>query len=196
MDAARNLYVAASTNGVLVFARDVGGNVAPIRTIAGSNTGLANVVAVALDPSNNVFALDSVHHAIYEFATGADGNVAPIHTLMGPKTMLANAVDIRVSRRDAIYVSDQHDVLEFNQGRFGNVKPSRIAQVTGWDRIFGIQIHDSNLEISALANGTGTPGLLDMSQNVNGQVIPARIISGSLTGIGGLCRIKVHDVGR
>jgi len=195
LDLARDVYVASQTDGVLVFGPGVNGMVSPTRTIAGPDTGLSDVVAVALDAANNVFALDGVAHAISEFAAGANGDVAPIRTLAGPDTGLAAAVDLRVSRTDVIYVSDGHQVLVFPASRSGNGKPSRTIQAIGWSSILGIQIHDSNLEISALADADGTPGLLDMSQGAKGQVVPSRIISGPSTGLGGLDRIKIHDIG-
>ena len=195
LDRARDIYVASQTDGVLVFAPGANGVVSPIRTIAGPDTGLSDVEAVALDAANNVFALDAAAQSISEFAAGANGDVTPIRTLAGANTGLAGAVDLRVNRSDVIYVSDGHEVLVFPASRSGNAKPLRSIQAIGWSTILGIQIHDSNLEISALADADGTPGLLDMSQGVKGQVVPSRIISGPSTGLGGLDRIKIHDLG-
>ncbi|HET9342201.1 MAG TPA: hypothetical protein VFO25_04755 [Candidatus Eremiobacteraceae bacterium] len=195
MDLARDVYVASQTDGVLVFGPGVNGVVSPSRTIAGPHTGLSDVVAVALDAANNVFALDAANQAISEFAAGANGDVTPIRTIAGPNTGLAGAVDLRVNRTDVIYVSDGHQVLVFPASRSGNAKPARTVQAIGWGTILGIQIHDSNLEMSALADADGTPGMLDMSQSAKGPVVPSRIITGPSTGLGGLDRIKIHDLG-
>ncbi len=45
------IYVtAASSDAILVFAANANGNVAPLRTIAGANTGLVNPRAMAIGP--------------------------------------------------------------------------------------------------------------------------------------------------
>jgi hypothetical protein len=195
-DSVQNLWVAAQTDGILEFAKGAKGSSTPIAIIAGPDTGLSDVIAVALDPNNNVFALDGASHAILEFPAGSNGDAAPIRKLTGTKTQLLNAIDFRVSRHDYLYVSDGHQMLGFGANKNGNVVPSQIATITGYSRIMGIQLHDSNLEFSALADSDGSPALVCMLSSMTGPSTPVRVISGSDTGLAGLGRIKIFDLAR
>ena len=60
MDAARNVYVANGDDGagpasIAVYAASASGNVAPIRTIVGPKTGLANPFGVAVDAKGYLY---------------------------------------------------------------------------------------------------------------------------------------------
>jgi len=66
---------------VAVFPRDADGNVAPLRTIAGSNTGMSWPGGIAVDGVGRIYVSDSVAGAygtIFVYAAGANGNVPPI----------------------------------------------------------------------------------------------------------------------
>ena len=85
LDADKNIY---TTNGlnpsenwlVAVFAARANGNVAPIRSISGSNTGLHDPAPVALDAGNNVYVTNG-NNRVTVYAAGANGNVAPIQAI-------------------------------------------------------------------------------------------------------------------
>ncbi len=63
------------------------GNVAPLRTIAGTATGVAGgVFGIAVDAASHVYASNHYRNSITEYAAGANGNVVPIATLTGPAT--------------------------------------------------------------------------------------------------------------
>lgn len=74
---------------VTVYAPGANGNVAPLRTIAGSNTGLVYSVGIALDADLNIYVSSYVSPEIAVFAAGANGNVAPIRTIHGHNTTLS-----------------------------------------------------------------------------------------------------------
>jgi hypothetical protein len=89
-DAQGNLYVAngssqgQSTNpGILIFAHGANGNVAPIRKIAGSLTGINNVEAMIVDKvTGNIFVADNGvglgdDSTLMIFPPNATGNTAP-----------------------------------------------------------------------------------------------------------------------
>jgi hypothetical protein len=94
-DGQNNLYVANGKFGttsispaILVFAHGANGNVAPIRKIFGSRTGLNFVEAVTVDKATgDIFVMDSeplpnnapqFFSSILRFAPNANGNVAPV----------------------------------------------------------------------------------------------------------------------
>ncbi len=78
--------------GILVFSRTANGNVAPLRSIAGSNTLMGTYTNhVALDLANNeIYAQGNSGQGIVVFARTASGNVAPLRNITGPATGLSN----------------------------------------------------------------------------------------------------------
>ena len=95
VDASRNVYVFDRATSVLSeFAAGATGNVAPIRTITGSKTGLAggdgfNFGLAVSKASGDIFVSNSATNAILVFGAAARGNVAPIHTIAGSATGLS-----------------------------------------------------------------------------------------------------------
>jgi hypothetical protein len=103
VDASRNVYVFdPKTAMVSEFAAGATGNVAPIRTIAGSNTGLsgANGFSFGLavsKKSGEIFVSNSGSNAILGFAANATGNVTPIQTIAGNATGLSDPLGLVVT---------------------------------------------------------------------------------------------------
>ena len=64
---------------ILEFAPGAIGNVAPIRTITGSATGMGEIGNLEVDSSGNIYVLDG--SSIHKFAPDAKGNVAPAATI-------------------------------------------------------------------------------------------------------------------
>lgn len=86
---------------VLVFAGDAGGNVAPVRTIAGAATQLelsasAYPVGLAIDPVRQRLIVSvsddgqPTNTALLVFALNANGNTAPLQAIRGAQTGLAS----------------------------------------------------------------------------------------------------------
>jgi hypothetical protein len=103
VDASLNVYVFDTTTATISeFAAGVHGNVAPIRTISGSNTGLSggNGFSFGLavsKTSGEIFVSNPGSNAILGFAATASGNVAPIQTIAGSATGLADPLGIAVT---------------------------------------------------------------------------------------------------
>jgi hypothetical protein len=103
VDAALNVYVFDTTTATISeFAAGATGNVAPIRTIAGSNTGLdgGNGFSFGLaisKTSGEIFVSNPGSNAILGFAPTATGNVAPIQTVAGSATGLADPLGLAVT---------------------------------------------------------------------------------------------------
>jgi hypothetical protein len=91
---APGIYVSLTNNGVLVFAPDATGNVAPVRTIAGAHTGLAVPIGLALDPAGNLYVANRMGAGVTVYAPGATGDVAPIRTLSATGLQAAQALAV------------------------------------------------------------------------------------------------------
>jgi DNA-binding beta-propeller fold protein YncE len=99
VDASRNVYVSdGMTSTISEFAAGATGNVAPIRTIAGSKTGLNGGGALAVSKaSGEIFVLNGSTNAVLGFAATASGNVAPIQTIAGSATQFSTPVGLAVT---------------------------------------------------------------------------------------------------
>jgi len=99
VDASRNVYVSdGMTATISEFAAGATGNVAPIRTIAGSKAGLNGGGALAVSKaSGEIFVLNGSTNAVLGFAATASGNVAPIQTIAGSATQFSTPVDLAVT---------------------------------------------------------------------------------------------------
>jgi hypothetical protein len=103
VDASLNVYVFdAKTDTISEFAAGATGNVAPIRTISGSNTGLSDGggfefgIAVS-KTSGDIFVSNPASNAILVFAANATGNAAPIQTIAGSATQLSEPLGIALA---------------------------------------------------------------------------------------------------
>ena len=103
VDASRNVYVFdTKTATISEFAAGATGNVAPIRTIAGSNTGLSGgngfTFGLAVSKSSGeIFVSNPGTNTILGFAATASGNVAPIQTIAGSATGLGDPLGLAVT---------------------------------------------------------------------------------------------------
>jgi len=103
VDASNNVYVfQVKTATISEFAAGATGNVAPIRTISGSNTGLSggNGFSFGLavsKTSGEIFVSNPGTNAILGFAATASGNVAPTQTIAGSATELGDPAGLAVT---------------------------------------------------------------------------------------------------
>jgi NHL repeat-containing protein len=135
LDAAGNIYVADSTIGFIgippdiqVFATGSTGNVASIRTIIGSNTGLSGPEGVVVDSVGQLYVANAGNNSIAIFAPNASGNVAPIRTISGPTTLLDAPSGLALDAAGYLYVGSANGsraapVLVFAPGASGNAAP-------------------------------------------------------------------------
>ena len=89
-------------SSLTVYARNASGNTAPLRTISGTSTGLANSVAFALDAVNNEIIVANLGSlsgtgSVTVYSRTATGNALPLRTLSGTATGLANPVAVMVA---------------------------------------------------------------------------------------------------
>jgi hypothetical protein len=134
---------------ITVYSRTASGNVAPIRTIQGSNTKLDSAKPIFVDSGRReiVVADGSPTDAILFFDQKADGNVAPIRVLQGPDTGLSNPSGVFVDTiHNELLVTNwsNHTISVYPRGAGGNTKPTRVISPTK----------------SRVAVGMGNPGAL------------------------------------
>jgi sugar lactone lactonase YvrE len=94
VDTKGRIYVSSTPPGsaagccITVYAKNANGNVAPIRSINGSNTQIDLPYGIAVDSKDNIYVTQGKTNSINVYAKGANGNVAPIHVISGSKTKL------------------------------------------------------------------------------------------------------------
>lgn len=93
LDGAGQLYVENVTltsnhayDTITVYAAGATGNIAPVRMIGGSNTGLGGPIGMAVDAAGRLYVANGT---INVYAPDAAGNVAPIATIAGSNTALS-----------------------------------------------------------------------------------------------------------
>jgi hypothetical protein len=101
LDSTGKIYVAnfgGGSNGngaVTVYAASANGNVAPLRTISGSKTGLYQPFGIAVrGPS--LYVANEAGYTVTVYSSSAKGNVAPTSTLAGSNTGLNGPAGILV----------------------------------------------------------------------------------------------------
>ncbi|GAC1615492.1 MAG: hypothetical protein NVS4B5_05290 [Vulcanimicrobiaceae bacterium] len=134
--AASFAYVVDGTS-IKAFPARGRGDIAPTRTIAGSNTGLTDVAALAVDTQGQVYVAnrgaDPTTSSIRVFAHNADGNVAPVRVIAGPSTTLYSVNAVSVDADGRAYVGQinaksqgstrEGDVVRFAPGADGDSTP-------------------------------------------------------------------------
>jgi hypothetical protein len=137
LDSSGNLYVAnyagvgyKDRGAVTVYAAGSAGNIAPTRTISGSNTGLYQPETVALDTGGDIyvpngFGAPSDAGSVTVYAPTASGNAAPIRTIQGAKTKLDEPLGIALDGSGNIYVGnyESNTVTIYAASANGHVKP-------------------------------------------------------------------------
>ncbi len=77
------------SNSITEYAPGASGNIAPICTISGSNTGLDENDDISLASDGTLYVGNFLGSPVEVFAPGACGNVAPIRTIAGAVTGLS-----------------------------------------------------------------------------------------------------------
>lgn len=123
----------ATNNSITVFPIAANGNVAPLRTIAGPHTGLANPTDIAADTAGNLYVVNNgaSSFSVTVYGAGVTGDVAPIRTISGAATGLQFPIYARVDANGILYVSNAgrggpfSTITEYAAGANGNVAPIR-----------------------------------------------------------------------
>jgi hypothetical protein len=149
---------------VKVFPLAANGNVAPTRTIAGSNTGIHDIAGIALDTQGELYVADGgagtvvAAGSILVFKSGATGNVAPIRTIAGANTQITSPSSIAVDSDGTIYVGENNQqassaaatetfgsILRFAAGASGNSSPESSVTTTELVHSLILDASDTNV---------------------------------------------------
>ncbi|HUD17675.1 MAG TPA: hypothetical protein VMQ59_10445, partial [Acidimicrobiales bacterium] len=124
-----------------VFAPGANGNVAPVRTISGTLTGVTGPDDIVVGFNGKIYVTNGFGSTpdVVVFAPGASGNVAPLQDIAGSNTDLGGPDDLAVDANGNIYVTDEFSsvgpaVLEYAATANGNVAPS--ATIAGSSTTF------------------------------------------------------------
>ena len=233
VDAAGDLYVAGETIGttaatgseILVYAPGATGKASPLRTIAGSATGMqvlstTSVSSMTVDAASNLYVAtdvqvgsgpsNRVYQGISVFSPTAAGNIAPTKSIAGDATGIFTPTQIALDSAANIYVANSAvqgpaSILIFNSGATGNAAPSGTL---GGDKtnIYiprGVAVDTAgNIYVASLAQNPppgpglgGAPSILVFAVGATGNVAPIRTITGSATTMGEIGNLRVDSAG-
>lgn len=184
-----NFTDAADDGGsVVVFAPGSCGNVTPVETIEGSNTGFNIVDGVGSDAAGTIYADSSENGSVQVFPPGTNGNVTPEGTISGSNTGLGSPDDIVVGFDGELYVTSGFDgavnsVTVYAPGAIGNATP--LQDITGSNTDFGLP---DDLALDASGNiyvtdseATVGPAVLEFGSEATGNVSPVATLTGAAT---------------
>jgi hypothetical protein len=187
LDLAHDEVVVASVQNpisVATFRRTDNGNVTPLRSLAGPNTGLQNPLCVAVDDVHDELLVTDGFSHINAFARTATGNVASLRTISGVNTGLNHPFGIALDpASDQILVANStaNSVLVYPRNADGNVTPTRtlVGGSTGLNGPFGIAVDSGELFVTNNGSVTVYP------VGAAGNTTPTRTLAGALTGLNG-----------
>jgi hypothetical protein len=115
VDSKGNIYVANESGGakeggsITIYSAGSYAAGPPIATIAGDTTGISNPFGIALDPSGNIFVLNS-DYAITEYPAGSAGDVMPNVTLNIDQSGKSSPTGMAVGPGGVLYIANQGSV--------------------------------------------------------------------------------------
>lgn len=118
----------SGTFGIGLFAGSNNGDVSPLKTIGGSNTGLnSDTRAIAVGPNGDVYVAEATTDSVRVFSAQAGGNVEPARVLVGGNTQIVDPSDVAVDGAGNLYVlvPGSAKVLVFSSTANGNATPVR-----------------------------------------------------------------------
>jgi len=219
LDSDDNLYVLGDgggpthTGGITVYPPGSTGDVVPINTITSNFSGISSSSGIAMDSKGTIYVANATGGANFPngtlaiFRPGSYATTAPASVVGGDNTGLDFPRGVALDARGNISVLNSNDVVTvYPAGSAGNVTPSATISLTG------------NINPTGIARGTGgelyvaSQGTIECNNNgncrqtgvdaidiysprANGNVKPAAVISGYLTGLASPGAIAVSQRG-
>lgn len=186
LDASGKVYVSDyKANAVYVFPAGAIGNVAPIRTITGSNTMLYGPTGMAFDANGHLWVVNayqnSARPALVEFVSNASGNAAPLASIGGSHTKLSYPFNVSVDPNGRIVVADGTSVAIFAAGAHGNVAPSATIAglATKLSTAVSVGTDDAaNIYVTNVDFNTNTSSMVVFGPHAHGNQPPLRVLAG------------------
>ncbi|MBI2816807.1 MAG: hypothetical protein HYX72_07690 [Acidobacteria bacterium] len=117
---------------ITVYSRTASGDIAPLRTIQGSRTGMNLPLGIFLDSvSGQLIVANSGDDSVLFFDRNANGNAAPVRVLKGPATNLKGTSGVFVdTKRNELWVTnwENHTATVYPRTAQGNVAPLRLIR--------------------------------------------------------------------
>jgi Putative Ig domain/SMP-30/Gluconolactonase/LRE-like region/IPT/TIG domain len=180
------VWVANGASGadsaIKAFSLNASGDVAPIRNLSGSQTGLNRPDGMAFDSVGNLYVADADTPAVTEYQDGAYGNVAPIRTISGSATGLFAPAGIALDSAGNIYVANDasNKVTVYAASADGNADPIRTLSgaSTQLNKPWGLAVDSAG---HLWAANFGSNALTEYAAGANGNPSPIATISGANT---------------
>ena len=117
---------------ITVYSRTAQGDVAPLRTIQGSQTRMNIPLGLYQDPvSGELIVANAGDDSVLFFDRNANGNVAPVRVLKGPDTNLKSPTGVVIDNKsNELWVTswENHTANVFPRTARGNVAPLRVIR--------------------------------------------------------------------
>lgn len=198
------LYITSgSQNSILRFdnAFTTNGNIAPAATISGAATQLATPVYLALDTTaDRLFVADrsSASILVFDQISTKPGNVAPDRVISGVATNLFVPVQPFLDgSRNLLYVSDDIDVLVFNNASIANGNVASARDIQPGFSVGAIFVDSTNDRLFVADSNGDAINIYDNASTLDGSVTtPSRQIKGAATGLANPAGLQIDGSGR
>jgi len=192
-------FVANSQSATItVYPEEGNGDLMPVATIAGVNTGLAHPVGVAA-ANGKLYVSDAGANAILIFKTTDAGNVAPMTTIAGPSTTLAGPSGIAVDSNGNIFVANSGNasVLMFPASASGDTLPTSTIAGSATQLVKPVAVAlDGHGNLLVSDDGGKPDAVLFFTATDNGNMSPNKTISGAATMLAAPNGIALDSTGR
>jgi hypothetical protein len=179
---------AGDPGAITVYPAGSCGDVAPVRTIAGSSTGFNQVDGVGADAAGTIFAASTQNDSIQVFAPGSNGNVAPEFTISGASSHVDKPDDVVVGFDGKLYVSNGFNatvpsVTVYAPGAQGNAAP--LADIAGSSTLMqepdDLAVDSAGAVYVTDASAIHGPAVLEWTAGATGNVAPNALLQGAST---------------
>jgi len=171
-------------SSITVYLNGFTGDPAPVDTITGTNTGLADPFGIAIDGSDHLYVTNQIGPSVTIYPPGAHGNVPFTAKIQGNKTHLAFPGGIAVDGAGDIYVASDTVTVYAGAGLSGQVNLAPLQMIAGNKTHLsgpaGIAVDGAgNIYVT---NG-GSYSVTIYAAGANGNVAPIDSIAGTNTGL-------------
>ncbi len=203
------LYVANQAGrSITVYSPGATGNATPLRTIAGSNTGLSGPNSIARDTAGRLYVLNlglsaSSPETLTVYADSATGNAAPVRTIPGIDAGRHNIGGLAVDAGGRLYLatfrfggaSIGDTIKVFAANVSGNAAPlyTIAGSNTGLNVLQGIAL-DAAGRLYVANYGSSTVTIY--APGASGNIAPVGTIAGSSTGLSSPVYIALDRFGQ